>query len=126
MNSKIGIDLVEIIKVQKLFEDREVLQETVFTPKEVCYSMRQRYPFIHVAACFAVKEAFFKALGTGLSGEMDWRDVEVQKEESGKAILRVWGKTAQVAHGMGVAGYTFSMSHAGEYAVALVLLILRE
>ena len=65
---KIGIDLVEVSKVRKIFAERKTLQETVFTPAELQYSLCQRSPFIHLAACFAVKEALFKALQTGLSG----------------------------------------------------------
>lgn len=120
---RIGVDLVEIKKVQRVFQERKALQEAVFTPRELQYSMRQRYPFVHLAAFFAVKEGLFKALGTGLSGEMDWRDVEVQEGISGKPMLRLLGKTAEVAEDMGVVGYTFSLSHTREYATALVVLI---
>ncbi len=123
---RVGIDLVEITKVQKVFEKRRTLQETVFTPEEVRYSMRQRYPFVHLAVCFAVKEAFFKALGTGLSGEMDWRDVEVLKEKLGKSIVRVLGATALAARDMGVLGYRFSFAHAGEFVVAVAAVEMGE
>jgi holo-[acyl-carrier protein] synthase len=121
---RIGIDLVEVSKVEKVFGDRKALQEEVFTQAEIRYSMRQRRPLVHLAERFAIKEALFKALGTGLNGEIDWRDVELQKGTSGKASLGLWGETAQVARNQGLIGYSFSFSHTDEYAVALVLLVI--
>lgn len=121
---KIGIDLVEVGKVRKVFEGRKSLQEAVFTPEELRYSREHNNPYIHLAARFAVKEALFKALGTGLSSEVDWLDVEVQKEISGKPVLYLSGKTARVAKKKGVVGHTLSLTHTESHAVALVLLML--
>ena len=121
---RIGIDLVEVGKVRKIFERREAVQESVFTPEELRYSWEQKDPYVCLAALLAVKEALFKALGTGLSGEMDWRDVEVQRGTSGTPVLRLWRKTAQLAHEMGVVKYALSLSHTKDYGIAMVLLEL--
>lgn len=118
----VGIDLVEVGKVKKIFEKRRSLQEAIFTVEELRYSQGHNDSYFHLAARFAVKEALFKALGTGLSGEMDWRDVEVQKEASGKPILQLLGETARFARAMGVVGHALSLTHTRDYAVALVLL----
>ena len=121
---RIGIDLVEVGRVRKLFERGEPLRESVFTPEELRYSWEQKDPYVCLAALLAVKEALFKALGTGLSGEMDWRDVEVQRGTSGTPVLRLWRKTNQLAHEMGVVKYALSLSHTKDYGIAMVLLEL--
>ena len=121
---RIGIDLVEVGRIRKLFERGEPLRESVFTPEELRYSWEQKDPYVCLAALLAVKEALFKALGTGLSGEMDWRDVEVQRGTSGTPVLRLWRKTAQLAQEMGVVKYALSLSHTKDYGIAMVLLEL--
>jgi len=121
---RIGIDLVEVGKVRKIFERREAVRESIFTSEELRCSWKQKDPYSCLAALFALKEAFFKALGTGLSGEMDWRDVEVQRGTSGTPVLRLWRKTAQLAHEMGVVKYALSLSHTKDYGIAMVLLEL--
>jgi len=120
---EIGIDLVEIRKVRQVFGENRALQESVFTPAEMIYSMRQRDPFVHLAVRFAVKEALFKALGTGLSGEMDWRDVEIDEESPGRPVVSLQGRTAQGAREKGIVRCAVSLSCTKNYATALVILV---
>lgn len=120
---KVGIDLVEVEKVRKVFEGRRSLQETTFTAQELRDLLTYPDPYIHLAVCFAAKEALFKALGTGLSGEMDWRDVEVWEEAFGKPLLRLWGQTSRLVRQMGIVEYALAVSHTRDYAVALVVVI---
>jgi len=123
---KVGTDLVEVSRIEKLLRENEALQQGVFTPEELRYSRRKHYPFQHFAARFAAKEAVFKALGSGLSGDLEWRDVEVRNERSGKPILRLSGTTALKANDLGVVHSFVSMSHTEQYAIALVLLVVRK
>ncbi len=123
---KIGIDLVEVGRIERVLARDRAIPEKVFTDVELRYSQRQRYPFQRFAARFAAKEALFKALGTGLSGDLDWRDVEVRNERSGKPVLRLSGKTATKASDMGVVDSYLSLSHTEKYAIALVILVVRN
>ncbi len=123
---KVGTDLVEVSRIENLLRENEALQQSVFTQEELRYSRRKHYPFQHFAARFAAKEAVFKALGTGLSGDLDWRDVEVRNERSGKPILRLSGTTAIKANDLSVVDSFVSMSHTDQYAIALVLLVVRK
>ena len=119
----VGIDLVEIAKIRKLFEHGKTLRESIFTPEELRYSWEQKKPYTSLAVLFAVKEAFFKALGTGLSGKMDWRDVEIGKGTDGTPVLRLCGETARVAEEIGVVEHAFCLSHTKECGIAIVLLV---
>ena len=123
---KIGIDLVEVGKLRRIFAQKDALQESIFTPGELEEARRHRDPISHIAACFALKEALFKALETGMSGVMDWRDVETVQEVSGKPFLRLWGKTAEVAGHRGVVESHVSFAHSANYAAALVVLVLSK
>jgi holo-[acyl-carrier protein] synthase len=122
----IGIDFVELIKVEKVFGNNEALQGAVFTQEELRYSKRRRRPLVHLAERFAAKEAFFKALGTGLSGEADWRDVEVEEQVSGRPALKLRGETARIGFDQGVIECAVSLSHTHAHALALVLLVRKD
>lgn len=85
----IGIDLVETERLREAaarwggaFLDR------LFTPEERAYCDRMADPWPHYAARFAAKEAFAKALGTGI-GAIGWRDVSVERDGVGRPALRV-------------------------------------
>jgi holo-[acyl-carrier protein] synthase len=77
----IGVDQVEVVRIQKLMTDRpEQAARRLFTMRErqKCES-RQRRDECY-AARFAAKEAFVKALGCGLREGMSWTDIEVRTE----------------------------------------------
>ncbi len=123
---RVGTDLVEVQRIERLLSERENIQSNIFTLEEIRYSQSKSYPYQHFASRFAAKEALFKALGTGLSGDLDWRDVEVGNERSGKPGLRLSAKTASKAHDMGVVHCMVSMSYTKEYAIAFVLLVISQ
>jgi len=118
----IGVDLIAVAKVRRVFEDRPALQARVFTAHELAYAGRQRRPFLHLAARFAAKEAVLKGLGTGLADGMQWRDVETLRGLRGEPRLRLSGETARLAGRRGFRRYAVSLSHSEDYALAAVLL----
>ena len=124
VGTKIGVDLIEVGKVKEIMERNRSLKEAIFTSEELHDSFGWRDSYVHLAACFTAKEALFKALGTGLSGTMDWRDVEVFGGNSVKPMLRLSGATARVAEEQGVVSCTLSLTHTRRLAAALILLVL--
>lgn len=118
-----GIDLVEIGKLRAAMERRgDRLRNRIFTPGEIRYCDGRPNPFQHYAARFAAKEALFKAIGTGWSGGVGWRDAEVRNRTNGKPDLLLSGKALEVARRLGAARYQISLSHTDRYAVAQVIL----
>jgi holo-[acyl-carrier protein] synthase len=111
-----------VSKVRRVFEGRAALLKRVFAAEELAYAMRQRRPFLHLAARFAAKEAVFKGLGTGLASGMSWRDVVTLHGVCGEPLLRLSGETARLACAMGFRRYALSLSHSEDYALAAVLL----
>jgi holo-[acyl-carrier protein] synthase len=122
----VGVDLVAVSAFQSRFEGRDEVLDGVFTGTELDYCRSQRRPWPHLAARFAAKEAALKALGTGLAGAMTWRDVEVVRDEAGTPALAVSGATAARMAAGGLRPGALSLAHAGDQAIAVVLLFPRE
>ena len=74
------------------------------------------------AARFAAKEAGAKALGTGISHGVNWLEIEVVREPSGRPRLQFHGRAAEIAARLGVARAALSITHTAELAMASVVL----
>jgi holo-[acyl-carrier protein] synthase len=118
----IGVDLVHIPRIRQAIERwQERFLDRVFTPDEVAYARRRRDPAEHLAARFAAKEATLKALGTGLSMGIRWREVEVRRARGERPRVALSGRLADVGAARGVRALHLSLTHDGDYAMAQVL-----
>jgi holo-[acyl-carrier protein] synthase len=118
----IGIDVVEIARVRRLMERwQERFLRRVFTDEEIAYALRRHDPAEHLAARFAAKEATLKALGTGLSMGVRWREMEVRRPGGGRPTLALSGRTAALGAARGVRRLHVSLTHDAGLAVAQVL-----
>src|SRR6476660_6334701 len=87
----LGIDATDIPRIASAFERYgERFLRRVFTEGEIAYCTRRRNPVPHLAGRFAAKEAAMKALGTGHSRGVLWKDIEVVRL-SGPPQLRLHG-----------------------------------
>jgi holo-[acyl-carrier protein] synthase len=109
----IGVDIIEVDRIHKLAEKSPRFLKRVFTDTEIEYSQAKRNRFQHLAARFAAKEAFFKALGR----KINWTDVGIVNLPSGKPELEFKNKGAFSFDRASV-----SLSHLQEYAIAYVVL----
>jgi holo-[acyl-carrier protein] synthase len=119
----VGIDLVEVPRVREIIErwgERFIVR--CFSPEEISYCRRRKNSAPHFAARFAVKEAFLKCLGVGLTGGVSMRDVAVVCSERGKPELRVIGKPFEVMKEKGISSACVSISHTERCATAIVTL----
>lgn len=119
----LGLDATEIPRIAATIErygDRFLRR--VFTDGEIAYCMRRREPATHFAGRFAAKEAGMKALGTGHSEEVLWRDVEVVRR-SGPPQLQLHGGAARRFAAMGARSSLLTITHSETLALAQVLLI---
>jgi holo-[acyl-carrier protein] synthase len=119
----IGIDLVEIERMQQaISRTGQRFLERLFTAAEQAYCRTQHPPYACYAARFAAKEAFLKALGTGLREHMRWRDIEVGRDPLGKPSLRLYGYLQERCAAQGIERMHLSLSHSAAYAIAQVVL----
>jgi len=118
-----GIDIVSIPRmVKSLSRWGDAFTKRVFTDVEREYCQKRNRYAGHFAARFAVKEAFLKALGSGLVARMKWSDVEVMNEHNGKPFVNLSGEVKRVAEDMRVTNIFVSITHTHEYAIAQVIL----
>jgi holo-[acyl-carrier protein] synthase len=118
---RVGVDAVAVERLKRQAEDQSFL-ERLFTAKELAYCQAKSRPAEHLAARFAAKEAVFKALGTGWSEGVSWKDVEVVNRPSGEPQLLLHGRAAQLARELRCSRFAVSLSHTKELAIALVIL----
>lgn len=120
----VGTDLIETKRIEESI-DRfgERFLERVFTPGEIAYCMRKKKNAAEsFAARFAAKEAGAKALGTGISRGITWKELEVRREASGRPTLHLSGRAAEMAGGMGVRRVQLSLTHSRDLAMAIVII----
>ncbi|MRR35602.1 holo-[acyl-carrier-protein] synthase [bacterium] len=118
-----GIDIVDITRFERLLEEGNVrLFERLFTVHEQEYCAGKARSAQHYALRFAAKEAFLKACGLGLREGLTWHDVEVVNDTLGKPELRLHGKALQIFTEMDLSKTFVSLSHDGNFAVAMVVL----
>jgi holo-[acyl-carrier protein] synthase len=118
----LGLDISEIDRIEAAIKRHGApFIERLFTPAEVAYCESHKGKYERYAARFAAKEAAMKALGTGWSHGVRWRDIEVTREPSGKPTLRLAGVAAEIAKRMGVKNISLSMTHSGNLALAEVI-----
>ena len=119
----IGVDIVEVPRVERLIRRYERAERRLFTEAEIGYCRARRNWHEHMAARFAAKEAVLKALGTGLGPGMRWTDVEVVNEENGRPVVRLSGEVAAFAERQGVQQLELSLSHTSRLALAQALAV---
>jgi holo-[acyl-carrier protein] synthase len=118
----LGLDIAEVDRIEAAIGRRgAAFLERLYTPGEVAYCESHKDKFERYAARFAAKEAAMKALGTGWSRGVRWRDIEVAREPSGKPTLRLEGVAQQIAQRMGVKAISLSITHSGNLALAQVI-----
>jgi holo-[acyl-carrier protein] synthase len=118
-----GIDIAEVGRIRETiarFGDRFL--QRIYTPGEIRYCDSKANRVERYAARFAAKEAAMKALGTGWSRGVRWRDCEVARQPGGRPTIIFHGKAGEVAARLGVKNASLSISHTAEQAIAQVIL----
>ena len=117
----VGIDVVDLGRFKDLLErHRERAKSRFFTPYERNYCEGWKGgEFACFAGKFAAKEAFLKALGTGLASGIRWKDIEVRNDERGAPHLKLEGRALSL---LGSRKVAVSISHSRSTAVAVSLI----
>jgi holo-[acyl-carrier protein] synthase len=108
----IGIDLIEIERIERALERRPRLRERLFRPGELAYADARARPGRHLAARFAAKEAVIKAIGKPLA------PAEIEVVAGEPPTVELHGRAAELAAGREVA---ISLTHSRESAAAVAL-----
>lgn len=119
----IGIDTIEVPRIAQSVETYgDQFLDRIYCEEEIRYCSGRPHAAEHFAARFAAKEAFAKALGTGVRRGFTWKEVCVRKEFSGRPFIQLQGKMEERARR--IIGVEFviklSITHTKLVAEALV------
>jgi holo-[acyl-carrier protein] synthase len=118
----IGVDIVEIERIEKALSNSKSMARRVFSNAEIEYCTGQKNLFQHFAGRFAAKEAALKALGTGWQKGIRWKDVEVVSGPLGRPALVLHNRALEIFEKSGASNGHVTISHAEKYAVAMVIM----
>jgi len=116
----VGIDLVEVRRVQEAIERTPQLEQRAFTASEIRYCRAAQSPWQRFAARWAAKEAVVKCLGGGVPG-FELTDIEVVHDADGAPMVRLSGRAADRARDRGIDRWLLSMTHVAEMAQATAI-----
>jgi holo-[acyl-carrier protein] synthase len=115
----IGVDVVEIARLDAALRRTPALASRLFTESELGAAAARALPVAALAGCFAAKEALAKALGA--PPRLRWTDVHVTRTAAGQPVLRVSGTVAAAAADRGISRWHLSISHDGGMCLAMVV-----
>ena len=116
----IGIDMATVSRIEKSCQKKS-FRNHVFTQAELdLFFNREKPKYSSLAANFAAKEAFSKALGTGIR-DFNINEIEIMRDELGAPYFNFYGKVAGIVSANGYKAKV-SLSHEGDSAIAMVLL----
>jgi len=118
----IGTDIVETLRIAQMIERHgDLFLNRVYTPYEVEYCQARKASTQHYAGRWAAKEAVLKALGTGWSRGIRWRDIEVRNDLAGRPRIVLSGVAAEIGQQLGIEHVLISISHCRTHATAYAL-----
>lgn len=118
----VGLDLARIDRFEKVHARHgDRLLERLFTDGERAYCDRRASRMASYTGRFAVKEAVMKALGTGWSSGVTWKDIEVVRKSGSAPELTLHGRTAGIARERGIARIHITITHDAGIAAAVAV-----
>lgn len=115
----IGIDLVEIQRIEHAVKRTPRFLQRVFTSREVHYCMEKKNPYPSLAVRFAAKEAVRKLHPEMSRGK--FQDIEVINDESGRPSILLHGLVLEKSRQELIGNINVSLSHSENHAIASVI-----
>jgi len=128
MKIHLGTDICEIDRIENLYKKfgKKFLYK-IFTEEEIQYSLSRSSNLAHrLAVRFATKEAVSKALGVGLNGlgwskGVDWKDIELIRNQNGNVNIKLYNKALILQDQAGIKRWEVSVSHSKNIAISTVI-----
>jgi holo-[acyl-carrier protein] synthase len=120
----IGTDIVDISRIKIVFNKNKNFKKKIFSLNEIKTIENELNPIASYAKRFAAKEAFSKALGTGISNGMSFNEISINNNSKGKPYIQLLGKTKFIVNRILKKKYKIFLSISDEkkYAVAMVVI----
>ena len=118
----LGIDIIEVPRVEKISKKDDKFVKKIFTQTEIDYCRKFKNGAQNFAGRFAVKEAFMKAMGTGFSNGVKFSEIETVNDKLGKPEIVLYGRTKEIFEERKLKFSHVSIAHLKDYATAVVVI----
>lgn len=118
----IGIDIVEIARIEEKIKSNPHFVHHVFSAKEIDYCEGKKKAAMHYAGKWAAKEAYLKAYGLQFIGNHKLHEIEILQAENGNPYIHLQGKSAINHQEKGLGIIHLSISHTDIVATAYVII----
>jgi len=113
----VGIDIIDVKRIKKIIDKYgDKFFNRILTENEIKYCKSFSKPDLHFAGRFASKEAYSKSIGTGISKDFRWKDIEILNDRRGKPYINHTVESDYTKY-----KFEVSISHTDEYACAVVI-----
>ena len=120
----LGTDIIECLRIAKMIEKHgELFLNRVYTRSEIAYCSSRKAANQSYAGRWAVKEAVLKAMGTGWSRGIRWKDIEVVTDLTGKPSVAIHGVAKEICDEWGISEVLISLSHCRSHATATAIAV---
>ena len=120
----IGTDIVNISRIKKLLNKNKKFKNRIFSINEIKYCETRKNKFASYSKRFAAKEAFSKALGTGISKGISFNEISINNNKNGAPFFELIGKTKVIVKKLTKSKNKIylSLSDEKKYALAMVVI----
>ena len=94
----IGLDMVNINRIKVLLLKKDSFKKRIFSNYEINFCQKKKNKYSCFAKRFAAKEAFSKALGTGISGGLNFKDIEINNDLIGKPYFKIKNNSLEIVN----------------------------
>jgi holo-[acyl-carrier protein] synthase len=119
----IGSDIIDISRIKKALKSKN-FQKRCFSKNEIKTAENKSNKISSYAKRFAAKEAFSKALGTGISGGISFKDISIQNNKKGKPDIELLGKTKKIVQKIIEKKYKIFLTISDEQKYALAMVVI--
>ena len=118
----IGTDIIDILRIKKALKNKN-FKKKIFSNSEIKYMELKANKIAGYAKRFAAKEAFSKALGTGISSGIVFKEISINNDQRGKPYIELLGKTRLIEK-KNIKKYKIflTISDVKKYALAIVVI----
>lgn len=114
----IGIDIIEVPRIEAAYKKNKRFLEKLFTDTEISYVKSRSFNSFTIAGLFSAKESVSKALGTGIRG-FSWTDIEITHDDLGKPLVELKNNARDIALEKKIENVMLSISHIKEQAISI-------
>jgi len=118
---RVGIDILDAIRMENIAKNTAQLKQ-VFTETEIEYFTKSKNYLPRLAGMYCAKEAFLKALGIGVRNGINFLEIEVEHEESGRPIYKFSDNIKDILKSLKVFDVQLSISHTDNFATAICIM----